>query len=75
VRAFVEGKLEVLKHLLAVCTIGAVPQPGDPGRRIGLAMVDVAAQGTGKHGGLVFENRDIRAMSRFMLTIEGLLRR
>jgi uncharacterized protein YbjT (DUF2867 family) len=27
------------------------------------AMVDVAVRGTGEHGGLVFENRDIRAMA------------
>jgi len=29
---------------------------------LALAMVDLAVRGTGKHGGLVFENRDIRGM-------------
>ena len=41
---------------------GAVPQPGDSGRRLGRAMVDVAIRGTGERRGLVLENRDIRAM-------------
>jgi predicted HTH transcriptional regulator len=27
-------------------------------------MVDVAVRGTAEHGGLVFENRDIRAMAK-----------
>ena len=34
------------------------------------AMVDVATRGTGKHGGLVFENRDIRAMVESLHTHE-----
>ncbi len=28
------------------------------------AMIDVAVRETGEHGGLVFENRDIRAMAK-----------
>jgi uncharacterized protein YbjT (DUF2867 family) len=34
------------------------------------AMVDVTVQGTGKHGGPVFENRDIRAMVESLHTQE-----
>jgi hypothetical protein len=34
------------------------------------ATVDVAVRGTGKHGGPVFENRDIRAMVESLHTHE-----
>lgn len=34
------------------------------------AMVEVAVRGTGKHGGPVFENRDIRAMVESLPTHE-----
>jgi len=32
---------------------------------LGRAMVDVAVRGTGKHGGVILENRDIRAMVKW----------
>jgi len=32
---------------------------------LGRAMVDVAVRETGKHGGVILENRDIRAMVKW----------
>jgi hypothetical protein len=39
-----------------------LPNQVIPADELGRAMVDVAVRGTGKPGGVVLENRDIRAM-------------